>query len=104
MLLQKYKVPRELDEAEGVLPGKVDQYQGVTVDLAKLDTLSIPTFSQLLTASLQYWTSKGRRCVWLKIPIEQSALIPTATKHGFTVHHAQERSVVFLRIAFTLLR
>ena len=36
----------------------------------------------LIPASLDVWRSEGKRGVWIKIPLFQSELIPTAAKVG----------------------
>lgn len=39
---------------------------------------------------LQAWASQGKKGVWLKVPLDQSHLIPVAVEPGFTFHHAEK--------------
>jgi hypothetical protein len=43
----------------------------------------------VLQDSLKIWKGRGVRGVWLKIPIENTELIPAAVRLGFKFHHAQ---------------
>ena len=43
----------------------------------------------LHTESLSKWTADGNTAVWLKVPIEQSDVIPIASRQGFVFHHAE---------------
>ncbi|XP_061542726.1 nucleoside diphosphate-linked moiety X motif 6 [Phycodurus eques] len=80
------------------LPGKVDRFGGVTVDLADVDLpedISETAFGSLLTDSLAQWKSEGKLAVWLRVPIAMSRCAATAAcAHGFTFHHAQDRHAV----------
>ena len=40
-------------------------------------------------AQLATWTAEGRRGIWLKVPIEMSALVEPAVTAGFVFHHAE---------------
>jgi len=62
-----------------VLPGKVDLYNGVSVDTAALPA-EASVFDEQLTASLARWRQEGRRGLWLRIPIGLSQLVPVAAK------------------------
>ena len=64
-------------------------FRGVVVDPDKLPTDS-KAFHQQLIHSLKTWKQNGFLVVWLKIPIQNSNLIPKATKEGFTFHHSAE--------------
>ncbi|CAL1546457.1 unnamed protein product [Lymnaea stagnalis] len=74
-----------------VLPGEVDRYQGIWVDLTKIgeQLISKNTFPSTLEASLKLWQIQGITSAWLKVSIFQSALIADAAEHGFTFHHAE---------------
>ncbi|XP_061643478.1 nucleoside diphosphate-linked moiety X motif 6 isoform X2 [Phyllopteryx taeniolatus] len=80
------------------LPGKVDRFGGVTVDLADVDLpedISETAFGSLLTDSLAQWKSEGKLAVWLRVPIAMSRCAAAAAcAHGFTFHHAQDRYAV----------
>ncbi|MCH94870.1 nudix hydrolase 8-like, partial [Trifolium medium] len=46
-------------------------------------------FASMLCLSLSHWKKKGKKGVWLKLPLEQSDLVPIAVKEGFQYHHAE---------------
>ncbi|KAM7258015.1 hypothetical protein ACFE04_013756 [Oxalis oulophora] len=78
-----------------VLEAVDDHYGGVVVDPQSLPA-NPNLFASLLTYSLSHWKSKGKKGVWLKIPVELSELVPVAVKRaGFEYHHA-ERGYVML--------
>jgi 8-oxo-dGTP pyrophosphatase MutT (NUDIX family) len=74
----------------------VDRYNGVLVDEVSLPAHAAE-FETSLDASLQSWISDGRRGIWIKVPIEKSALIPVAVSKGFVFHHAQPSHVMLTR-------
>ncbi|KAF8108433.1 hypothetical protein N665_0109s0055 [Sinapis alba] len=70
-----------------------DEYGGVVVDHGKLP--SNPTvFTSMLRNSLSDWRREGKKGVWLKLPVEQSELVPVAVKEGFEYHHAEKGYVM----------
>ncbi|CAF2090996.1 unnamed protein product [Brassica rapa] len=70
-----------------------DEYGGVVVDHGRLP--SSPTvFTSMLQSSLSDWRRKGKKGVWLKLPVEQSELVPVAVKQGFEYHHAEKGYVM----------
>lgn len=56
------------------------RFNGVTIRPNHLSEVNVDSFSQLLPVSLETWKQEGRRGVWIKIPTDQSELIPIATK------------------------
>ncbi|KAL1213984.1 Nudix hydrolase 8 [Cardamine amara subsp. amara] len=70
-----------------------DEYGGVIVDHRKLPS-NLNTFTSMLRASLSDWRRKGKKGVWLKLPVEQSELVPIAVKEGFEYHHAEKGYVM----------
>ncbi|XP_020550797.1 nudix hydrolase 8-like isoform X2 [Sesamum indicum] len=48
-----------------------------------------------LRSSMCHWRIKGKKGVWLKLPLERSDLVPVAVQEGFQYHHA-ERSYVMM--------
>ncbi|KAG7536091.1 NUDIX hydrolase domain [Arabidopsis suecica] len=70
-----------------------DEYGGVIVDHGKLPSNPF-AFASMLRASLSDWRRKGKKGVWLKLPVEQSELVPIAIKEGFEYHHAEKRYVM----------
>lgn len=71
-----------------------DEYGGVIVDSERLPANST-VFASMLSFSISHWKSKGKKGIWLKLPVEKSDLVPVAIKEGFEYHHA-ERGYVML--------
>ncbi|XP_010275413.1 PREDICTED: nudix hydrolase 8-like [Nelumbo nucifera] len=65
-----------------------DEYEGVVIKPEKLPP-NPNTFASILRSSLSHWKRKGKKGVWLKLPIELSELVPVAVKEGFRYHHAE---------------
>ncbi|GFS43946.1 nudix hydrolase homolog 8 [Actinidia rufa] len=78
---------RELDAFD-------DEYGGVVVNPERLPS-NPNVFASRLQSSLSQWKTKGKKGVWLKLPLERSELVPVAVKGGFQYHHA-ERGYVML--------
>ncbi|CAN8267164.1 unnamed protein product [Cochlearia groenlandica] len=70
-----------------------DEYGGVVVDHSRLPS-NPNTFASMLQNSLLDWRRKGKKGVWLKLPVEQSELVPIAVKEGFEYHHAEKGYVM----------
>jgi 8-oxo-dGTP pyrophosphatase MutT (NUDIX family) len=94
----------ELDEnntstKQVLLSGQKDVYSGVTVDLTHTShknqsyLTSLIDFENALVASLDDFSKKGIRGVWLKIHAQHSQLISVAIKHKFTFHHTEPDAV-----------
>ncbi|KAF8380565.1 hypothetical protein HHK36_028053 [Tetracentron sinense] len=77
-----------------VLDASEDEYEGVVVNPERLPS-NPNAFASILHSSLSHWKMKGKKGVWLKLPLEQSDLVPIAVKEGFQYHHA-ERGYVML--------
>ncbi|CAG9464324.1 unnamed protein product [Pedinophyceae sp. YPF-701] len=71
-----------------MLKHKEDFYGGVIVDGDALPS-DAARFEAELDASLESWRATGKRGVWLKVPTQQSHLIPLAVARGFIFHHAE---------------
>lgn len=71
-----------------------DEYGGVVVDPDRLP-VNPDAFASMLRFSLSHWKMKGKKGIWLKLPLERSELVPVAVKEGFQYHHA-ERGYVML--------
>lgn len=78
----------------GVLDAYDDEYNGVIVCPEGLPT-NPKAFASMLRSSLSHWQAKGKKGVWLKLPITKSELVPIAVEEGFEYHHA-ERSYVMM--------
>lgn len=82
-------VPGEKEADDGlVLPHKVDTYNGIVV--APLPpSLTPEELTSRLGHSLRIWRAAGRRGVWLRVAVEQAALVPHALAVGMVPHHAE---------------
>ncbi|CAI8027600.1 Nudix hydrolase 8, partial [Geodia barretti] len=64
------------------------RFKGVILTPQHYGLLSPTEFERRLQASLAVWQEEGRRGVWVKIPLTQSELVPSAAKLGLQFHHA----------------
>ncbi|CAK9173289.1 unnamed protein product [Ilex paraguariensis] len=76
-----------------VLEAIDDEYDGVIVNSERLPSNS-NVFATKLRSSLSHWRTKGKKGVWLKLPLEKSELVPVAVKEGFKYHHAERGYVM----------
>ena len=81
----------EMDESRveqiELLNGKEDSYGGVTVEVERhMDT---DVFVPLLKASLSQWKLRGKKGIWIKLPIKHAHLVESVVKEGFRYHHAE---------------
>ncbi|KAG4933208.1 hypothetical protein JHK87_047210 [Glycine soja] len=81
-----------------------DEYGGVVVHPDRLPSNPY-TFASVLRLSLSQWKKmasystklyiklpdhlQGKKGIWLKLPLDQSDLVPIAVKEGFQYHHAE---------------
>mmetsp|Transcript_11503 Transcript_11503/g.17580 ORF Transcript_11503/g.17580 Transcript_11503/m.17580 type:complete len:194 (-) Transcript_11503:5-586(-) len=69
---------------------KYDTYNGVTVDVSKLNETNLTTFEETLSSSLKTWKEEERRGIWIKIPTNCAHLIPvcpTTTHTPISFHN-----------------
>ncbi|CAN1174696.1 Nudix hydrolase 8 [Linum perenne] len=71
-----------------VLEACDDEYGGIIVDPHRLPH-NPNDFASLLRSSLSHWRIKGKKGIWLKLPLERSQLVPIAVEEGFEYHHAE---------------
>ncbi|PNW79813.1 hypothetical protein CHLRE_08g367800v5 [Chlamydomonas reinhardtii] len=84
-------------EAHAVLEATDDNYDGKIISQAALPSQP-DAFASRLRASLAAWADSGRvRGVWLKLGLEQAALIPMAVEQGFVFHHAEPEYLMMTR-------
>ncbi|KAL7295568.1 hypothetical protein TKK_0011208 [Trichogramma kaykai] len=69
--------------------GKVDRYDGITVDSAIEPCPSADDFSSRLRVSLENWIEQQKRTIWFKVDTTHSHWIPELTRNGFKFHHAK---------------
>ncbi|PHT39771.1 Nudix hydrolase 8 [Capsicum baccatum] len=62
-----------------VLDASDDEYGGVLVNPERLPS-DPDKFTFALRASLSHWKAKGKKGVWLKLPLEKCDLVPIAVK------------------------
>ena len=70
---------------------RLDTYNGVTLDVAKLPPNSYAdatAFDADLAKALGIWNEEEKRGIWIRIPTSHSHLIPAITSHGFDFQHA----------------
>ncbi|XP_024994100.1 nudix hydrolase 8-like [Cynara cardunculus var. scolymus] len=71
-----------------VLDAFDDEYGGVIVNPDKLP-FDTNVFASILSSSLSVWRTKGKKGIWLKLPLEKCDLVPIAVREGFQYHHAE---------------
>lgn len=76
--------------------GRVDHYNGVTVD-SKEESCTAEDFAQRLTVSLQQWIKEEKRTVWFRVHLSDSEWIPVLVHEGFKFHHARQEYVTLYR-------
>ncbi|WCJ37361.1 hypothetical protein M5689_018508 [Euphorbia peplus] len=70
-----------------LLHGVDDLFGGVVVEMTQY--MDSRTFDCRLRASISIWRHKGKRGVWIKLPIQLSNLVDPAVQAGFRYHHAE---------------
>lgn len=80
------RVPRVLDATD-------DAYDGVVINPERLPA-NPNDFLFMLRSSIFHWKIKGKKGVWLKIPVQKSELVPVAVQEGFQYHHAEKTYVM----------
>nr|XP_009790433.1 PREDICTED: nudix hydrolase 8-like isoform X2 [Nicotiana sylvestris] len=70
-----------------------DEYGGVIVNAERLPS-NPAKFTSVLRASLAHWKVKGKKGVWLKLPVDKCDLVPIAIKEGFQYHHSEKGHVM----------
>ncbi|XP_009350938.2 nudix hydrolase 2-like isoform X1 [Pyrus x bretschneideri] len=88
-------VPENEVEQVELLAAVEDLYGGVVVDVT--EPMDSAVFTSLLQASLSQWRQKGKKGVWIKLPIERSNLVDAAVKEGFRYHHAESDYLMLVR-------
>ncbi|KAK4279086.1 hypothetical protein QN277_016841 [Acacia crassicarpa] len=75
------------DGGISLLNAKEDRYGGVIVDVEEpMDSMA---FASLLQSSMTSWRERGKKGVWIKLPVEHANLVETVVKAGFRYHHAE---------------
>ncbi|XP_065058190.1 nucleoside diphosphate-linked moiety X motif 6-like [Rhopilema esculentum] len=75
---------------------KLTRFGGVVLDLSP--TLSLDKdrgiFLEEFSERLNEWIRKGRRGIWVKIPVEHSAVVADLYSIGFKLHHAKQNYIM----------
>ncbi|KAM1429662.1 hypothetical protein ACFX2I_045832 [Malus domestica] len=88
-------VPENEVEQVELLAAVDNSYGGVVVDVT--EPMDSAVFTSLLQASISQWRQKGKKGVWIKLPIERSNLVDAAVKEGFRYHHAESDYLMLVR-------
>ncbi|CAN6707948.1 unnamed protein product [Malus baccata var. baccata] len=91
----KLAVPENEVEQVELLTATEDLHGGVVVDMT--EPMDSVVFASLLQASISHWKHKGKRGVWIKLPIARSNLVDAAVKEGFRYHHAESDYLMLVR-------
>ncbi|XP_039254818.2 nucleoside diphosphate-linked moiety X motif 6-like [Styela clava] len=79
--------------AKDLLPYSEDRYRGIHVVIDREKKCN-PKYHnhmlKILDDSIAEWKLKGKTAVWIHVPIEKSAIIPSILYHGFKFHHAED--------------
>ncbi|KAL0321045.1 UNVERIFIED_CONTAM: Nudix hydrolase 2 [Sesamum radiatum] len=91
---------KQIQQVDRILEGEEDHHGGVIVEMTR-EPLDPVVFASLLKASLSHWRlqlykHKGKRGIWLKIPIELVNLVEPAVKEGFYFHHAEPKHLMLV--------
>ncbi|KAI8435911.1 hypothetical protein MSG28_004095 [Choristoneura fumiferana] len=81
---------------QNLFQGEKDRFKGITVDTSK-ETWEPTTFPTILDKSIEAWRSNGNRCVWFKVNIKNSVLVPLLAQKGFNFHHARDDFVMMYK-------
>lgn len=81
-----------------LLNGTPNHFRGIHVEPETLPE-DPDRFAGDLEESIRRWRREAVRVVWLRIPIAQSALVPSAVSAGFVYHHATPE---WLQLTLTL--
>ncbi|KAG6501780.1 nudix hydrolase 8-like isoform X1 [Zingiber officinale] len=76
-------------EEDCILDACEDEYGGMIVNPETLPW-NTNVFAHALEASISSWKQKGKKGIWLKVPLGRSELVPIAVKAGFKYHHAEQ--------------
>nr|XP_043608601.1 nudix hydrolase 8 [Erigeron canadensis] len=76
-----------------VLDAYDDEYGGIVVNPEKLP-FDATLFASILCSSITTWRTKGKKGIWLKLPLDKCDFVPVAIKEGFRYHHAESEYVM----------
>lgn len=79
-----------------MIEAREDRYDGLIID-SELLSPDPATFAKQLTASLQEWSSQKKRGIWLKLNLDQAALLPIAVQAGFDFKHGESGHMILTK-------
>lgn len=71
-----------------------DRFEGVIVDTSTLP-LNTNGFTQEIIQVIE--SSKSKKLIWIKIPVDKSEFIPILTRLNFEFHHCDEKNLMLCR-------
>ena len=71
-----------------------DKYDGITIDISTVPD-DIDEFEKELINILE--NIKDKKLLWIKLPIEQSYIIPLLVNYDFVFHHCNEKDIMMLK-------
>ena len=81
------KLPRAFMSSSSQTSWKEARFQGANIELGSVGCLE--AFTDELSGIMESIRNANRKGVWLRVPLEQAAIIPIAARHGFRFHHAE---------------
>eukprot|EP00930_Biecheleria_cincta_P085272 TRINITY_DN74671_c0_g1_i1.p1 TRINITY_DN74671_c0_g1~~TRINITY_DN74671_c0_g1_i1.p1 ORF type:complete len:460 (+),score=64.09 TRINITY_DN74671_c0_g1_i1:66-1445(+) len=83
---------------ETLLSTREDRYGGVEVEVTGFETSTpVRLFALELRQGLESWIAKGKKGIWLKVPLQAASCVGSAVTQGFQFHHAKQDYVLLTR-------
>jgi len=76
---------------------RYDTYNGVTVNVSKLEYDDVERFCDSLRNSVNVWKENGKRGLWIHIPTKNSAFVPHCVELGFEFQYAKNGLLVMTK-------
>ena len=90
------RLSRRLCSSSALVSWSEGRFGGATISLSAAPIGSLEAFAEKFGAVMAEIRAASRRGVFMKVPIEQSAVITVAAQHGFEFHHAEGTSAMLL--------
>lgn len=83
---------------ETLLSIKEDRYGGVEVEVTGFEpSTPVRLFDAELRQGLEAWLAKGKKGIWLNVPLQAASCVGSAVAQGFQFHHAKQDYVLLTR-------
>lgn len=83
---------------ETLLSIQEDRYGGVEIEVTGFETSTpVRLFDVELRQGLETWVAKGKKGIWLKVPLQAASCVGSAVTQGFQFHHAKQNYVLLTR-------